>query len=540
MIRAPGPRWQAALMVVCCLALVLFWMLPAILAGYPPFLPGIEMARDFSETGMFSANIARLMTLFLSAMHAAGIGWRDSMGWTWLNASLMSASVVAFWLLVRRLFGAGTAWVATLIYALMPMYWLEAVKMDGYALGLLLTFLSALVFLTLSKRHFWVAVILSGLLLGFAVSARDALVTFVPWVCLTFLWIYRRSWKKGVLAAFLFGSLSVAGYLSPLLVPVLNADGGLRERTSLFLSSIGTRDAGLNHLYPDDYTYEFNRADYDAMLRQKAASGSFLDRRNNESYRLLFGVEPATSLARLKAGLWVFLNQFPSLIFPQTVGGAFLWLFIIPGIVVLWRRHRPLMLFYLGMILWMELVVRFALLYTRSHLMDVGWGLAIFAGAGVMAVAPVLQREWKRWSTGALVALLTAIIALQLVQANRKEFATYYVKSPVLETYAATAALDVLPLGAVVAHPNRWTLFTFKGYKNAAMIHADTIARLAPQGKIAEPFEYYKVSHLIGYTDEDIALIKKALPNLQVVKYEVNSSAVKVTPLLQYLLHLFR
>ncbi len=540
MIKTPGPRLQSVLLVVCSVLLVFFWMLPALLAGYPPFLPGIEMARDFMETGVFSNNIARVMTLFLGVMHTAGIGWRDSMGWALLNASLMAASVMVFWFLVRRLFGAGTAWVSALVYALMPMYWLEALKTDGYALAFLLAFLSALVFVLLSKKHLWIAIILSALLLGFSISARDALVTFVPWVCCAFLWIFRRSWKKAALAAFLFGAFSVVGYLSPLLVPVLHANGSLKDRAALFVSSIGSRDSGLNHLYPDDWTYQFDRTAYDKILLDKAQNGSFLDRRADESYLMLFGVEKTTLLGRLKAGTWSFVNQIPSLIFPETVGGAFLWLFIIPGIVVLWRKHRPLMLFYLGSILWMEVVVRFVLLYTRSHLMDVGWGLAIFAGAGVMALAPVLHREWKKWAAGALVVLMAFLIGLQLVQANRKDFASYYTKSPVPETYAATAVLDTLPSDAVVAHPSKWTLFTFKGYKNAVMIHPDTIARLAPENRLAEPFTYYKVTHIIGYSDEDVAAIKKVLPHIQVVTYDVGSSPVKVTPFLQYLLHLFR
>ncbi|MDD4628516.1 MAG: hypothetical protein PHE68_03955 [Candidatus Peribacteraceae bacterium] len=240
--------------------------------------------------------------------------------------------------------------------------------------------------------------------------------------------------------------------------------------------------------------------------------------------------------------MWLFLNTLPQLFLQDYIGGIFLWLFIIPGVIVLWQQknRRLLLLSVVGLWLSMEFFLRFILHYGRVHLMDWGWALPIVAAVGIIALADMLHQRWRHIPALLFSVLMTFIIVGQMGQANRKLFALRYSHSFVPSAYAAAQALAQLPVHAVIARPNHLELLFFSD-REAIEIANQTIEYLAQRGKVREPFDYYHVTHIIGYDNDTAALITNAVPAIKNVEISPSKdSMIVLSPMVKYLLNTIR
>lgn len=274
-------------------------------------------------------------------------------------------------------------------------------------------------------------------------------------------------------------------------------------------------------------------------MQDRIADSSFLKRQEDKNYRIIFGTDDFSIIDRIASGTWMLLNNIPQFFMMDFMGGAFLWLFIMPGILVAWKTKRILVLYIGGIILSMEFVLRYVLLFTSSHIDNYLWAIALFAGIGVVANMKALQKSFK-WNAKqfcTFLSLIVLVIALQLLQVNRKVLARLYTRSPTLEIYAATESLKALPEDAVIAAPRRHDLLTLSDKKYVS-VHEKTIDFLEKRGKLAEPFALYGVTNIIGYSPEDVTRIKKAVPSISVI--ELNEKQPELSTLTRYLLNMIR
>jgi 4-amino-4-deoxy-L-arabinose transferase-like glycosyltransferase len=523
------------MVLLCCFAVAMVgvWMLPVLLAGFPPALSAhITHAKMFAETGIIPGGLTTLLLWFFSAC----IGWNDVICWTAVSAFYFALALLPWWWSVYRLFDARTAWVATVILSFFPIMWLEVVWLRGYSTAFLFLFFSFASFIELQKRNHIAAIILSGIFFGATLATKDAFITFIPWMLFLYVWLHRKNWKRGVLEAGLFGVLAWGIFVTPHL---WNANQKNESLTLAFIAPLQSSLPGTGHLYPDDYTYEFDREAYDQIIRDRAQDASFLESQSDANYRRIFGVSDDGLLTLFLSDTWNFLNSIPALFLMDTMGGVFLWLFVIPGIAVTRKKHHVLLFACTGLWLTMEFLLRYVLHFSRDHLMDIGWVLALLAAVGVISVATSVQKDWKKVSVSFLIVLMTTAMALQLLQANRKQFARLYASSIVPESYSASAVVNALPEDAIVAYPRRPDLLFF-AERSSVVLHEETIDRLSMIGKLQEPFDHYGVTHIIGYSDEQTRKILDASPRIESVHYEVESMPIQLTPFLKYLLHVIR
>ncbi len=511
-------------------ALVLF---PVLLAGFPYELPGqVLLAREFLATGL--VHDSRLYPEVLSLFHPF-IAWENVTAWTAVSAGFFMVALFPWWLAVRRLFDARVAWISSVILAFLPMYWNEMLENSGYALALLFLFSGFAAMAMLHEKRRLLAVVLGGLCFGAVIATRDAFLTLFPWFVAGYLWHWRKDGMKTVGLVLVGLACAYATYALPSLPNALAPGLGAMDRVAALLPSLDHATPGANHLYPDDYTYEFLRDEYDARMKAELQKASFLERQQNQNYRIIFGAVSVSFVSSALNGAWLFFNVLPSFVATELVGGAFLWIFIAPGIAVARRGRRWLPIHLLWTWLSMEFLLRFVLHFGRTHVNDLGWALALFAALGISSVVSLLPKNRAVYAS----AFVVALCALQLLQADRAFLAEKYSRSLVPWTYAATRELAALPPDAVVAHPNRAELLYFSPLSSVS-VHPDTVEYLAGKGRLADPFTRYGVDAIVGYDDDQARTIKQAVPGVQVIALPADPPSVSLTPLTRFLLNAFR
>lgn len=514
------------------------WMLPVLLAGFPYVLPGfIDEAQTFSMTGLLPTGNGRLATLIVWWLHPF-IDWQNIIGWSAVSAVAFAAGLVPWWCSMRQLFTVQVAWLSTIILSLLPLYWIEALRLSGYSFALFFLFLGFALFLALWPRSRMAAIGTFGICFGAVLGSRDAFMTFIPWFVCAYVLEERHRLRRAVVETCIFLAVAYVIFTLPLLFNVLHTHGSSMERMSILLPSLSRTVPTPGHLYPDDYTYEFERAAFDERLREEMRSASFLVRQQNAKMFYHYSIVRSGAITRLKNSIWLFLNAWPALFMEDTVGGPFLWLFIIPGIIVLARERRNLLLRITGLWLSMELLLRFFFVFGRDHLMDVGWILAVLAAVGMVTVAESLHVRWRRPSLAVLIAGIIVFVGAQLVTTNRKQFARLYAHSEIPEMYAAAEILGHVAKDAVIAHPRKYHLFTFSDRTNVN-INGGTVDRLSEEGRLLAPFRQYGVTHIIGYDEAQTKEILAAVPRIKVIPL-TKTKGVTVTPFMQYLLHVVR
>lgn len=552
------------LLGIFAVVMVCVWMLPVLVAGYPYDIPTLLLqARNFGETGMFSLTdeLGRYLAPALlvskgvisadgGRMSAIVFGWigsfvpyTDLVGWSFVTSVLLGLCLFPLWIAVRSFFDARVAWITVTIFALMPIYWREAIFANNYQIALFFLFMSFASYGVL-RRKTLLAVAIAGLFFGLAVSAKDTFLVFVPWYVLATLWFCWPAWKKGLLVVAVFGVCSLVPYLAPYIGDIRTLGYPVNQNLArIWPGGEEIENEVYLHLYPDPYTYFFDRERFEQELLARVQTLSALERMQYQKILLNFDLAPGLSGSLLN-GAWLFVGSIPSYFQQDTMGGAFLWLFILPGIVLLWRKNKRLTIAILGLLISTELCIRFVLHFNREHLMDVGWALALFTGIGIANVAEGLSRPWKKVTPAALVCIMLVVVAAQLVQANRTRFARIYSKVMVQDTVAAADALRALPENIIVATPlgpSNLTQVALLSGRSVVLFSEETIERLLEQGILPDVFEQYEVTHVFGYPDALSQLMRRALPSLRIITDpQVGPKSPEVTPGLRWLLHFVR
>lgn len=525
------------LLCICCGVIVCVWMLPIVLAGFPFVLTtAVRNAHVFVQTGVLEDSLNPLFRLLIQALLHA-LDWQDPTAWAAASAITMGLALIPLWWSVRLVWDARLAWATVPIFAFLPMHWREAVSTGYYPLALLLLFTGFVLFLKVRSRSRAVAAACLGLCYGLVIATTHAFFPLLPWFVCVYLWAERKRWPAAMAELALCGLCAYLGFIAPTLPDALRPGLTLPQRAAVLLP-VEENLMQPAELYGDAYAAEFLRDEFDARLREQARSDSFIERRSNENFRINQGVERAGLLRAVASGTWLFGNALAGLAMQDVMGGVFLWLFIIPGVVVLYRRNTFVCLSLLGTWLSMEVILRFVFRYARIHLMDVGWVWAVIAGAGVLAIADAVQRTDRRWRASTVATGLLLVITLQLAQASRTLFAREYAVGRIPKAQAVADAVASLPSDAIIAQPKDDDLFLLTEH-TSIVLHVDTIDVLAASSRLAQPIQHYGITHVLGYDEERTRQLLSAVPGLRAVRIPP-ASAMPLTAWKRYLLNLVR
>lgn len=547
----------------CSGLLVFVWLIPVAFTGFSFTIPALLSARNFAVTGIFSVtdSIGRVLspsllpTLgvinssdgrlsdVLYALLSRWIPFGSPFAWTLTGAVLMAAALLLFWVAAAGIVGKRTAWIALILSALTPLYWQQALLVDPYKFAFLFLFASFAAFVWIAPRSRLLAVIVAGVFFGLSVSAKDVFLTFLPWFLVAYVWMERHRWRKALTGVVLFSVIAGGMYLLPYMGDMRTL--GYPANHNLARLWPGARDLANEtylHLYPDPYTYHFDRERFDREHLKEVASQPLIARLQNGKTLLNYGLISGTFLS-VGNGAWLLLNSLPSFVQQGRMGGIVFWLFLIPGLFVLWKRDRRLTILLGGLIVSSYFIVSFVLHYEREHLMDVVWAVELFAAVGILAVSEAIAQSSKRISSRAVAAIITGILAVQLIQANRFEFAMLYRGTAVPQTFAQAEMARGLPQEAVIALPLHTTVIDTLAFLSArTFVRFDeaTVVRLLAERHLAEAFKTYGITHVFGYSKDTEAALKRQVPSVIISTVAAMKEGVPISPLLNYLLHTVR
>ncbi len=508
------------------------------------------LGRFLSSDGIASLGIASAadgrLSAVIFAQAARWIAWKNIVGWAGVSAFLTAIAVVPWWFIVRRLADVRTAWIATVVFALLPLTWRQALFLENYQTAVLFLFLSIVSFVHLSQRRPSAALLLSGVFFGLAVSAKDVFLIFVPWLVCGYLWEHRTRWKRAVAGVFLFGAASGCLYLLPYAGDIRTP--GYPVNQNLARVWPGAEEIGNEiylHLYPDPYTYFSDREGFERRYLDGLSLLTPLERVQKEKILLNFGLGRQSALRSIGNGFWLLLGDIPSFFQQATVGGAVLWLFLIPGLLAIWQRKRRLAVHAIGLVASAFFIITFVLHFSREHLMDVSWILAFFTAVGVASVGDALVRVRRGWSSTTLSSIITVILALHLLQVDRIETGRLFRSSIVPRTLAVASAMEALPAGVIIAVPGHANLaqqYAFLSDRSITIFQEETIGRLLGEGKLRTVFATYGVTHAALYPDTLGRRMRAAVPGLVLLPEEDVPAAggSKPSALLRWLLHILR
>ncbi len=511
---------HSALLALFCAACVCVWMAPVLLAGFPYMFTSIVKSVHLGEPNVVNPLFALLVKVLLPV-----VDWRNATSWALVSAVTFALTMIPLWWSIRRSFGMPTAWATIAVFAFMPMHWRLAIETGYYPLALLCLFTGFVFYLALVDRNRFAAVAALGLCFGLTCATSHAFVTFLPWFVLSYAWLNRARWPRALTELLLCGFCAYASFVL-LLLPT----GSLLPVEENLLPA--------EEVYGDRYAYDHLRDDFDARAAARAAEGGFFAARDNEHFRINYDPGSFSAAHVFLNGAWLFGNSLASLFMQETVGGAFLWLFIGLGITSLYRARRHELFLMLGLWLSMELVIRFGFHYGRIHLMNVGWVVALLAGSGIVAAAGGLKDVLRLRGAGFLAIAIAAVVVVQLGQANRSMFAGEYSRSRLPRAYAAAEAVEDLPADAVLAQPRDESLLLFTD-RVPVVLQDETLDVLAARGEVADPFRRYGITHAVGYDEEHAALIRAASTDVTIVDVPAGSG-VPLTPFVRYVLNVLR
>jgi hypothetical protein len=276
------------LLILFALLMLGLWMLPVLLMGYPYVLSDILLTgKTLAETGRLENTVLRLPAVFIWALHPL-ISWDNVVGWTAVSATYFALALLPWWWSVKQLFNERVAWLSTVVLALLPLYWVEALDLGGYTLALLFLFLSFTAFIKFHELHHTVAIILSGICFGLTLASQHAFLTFLPWFVVAYLWYFRKQFLKAVILTGVFCTVAYIAYALPLLPNALLPNMTPQERLAVFLPFSGGDDViGEGHLYPDEFIFTHYRKEYDETIQERVAGESFFSRQEDLHYRLI-------------------------------------------------------------------------------------------------------------------------------------------------------------------------------------------------------------------------------------------------------------
>ncbi|KKW44116.1 MAG: hypothetical protein UY90_C0019G0002 [Candidatus Peregrinibacteria bacterium GW2011_GWA2_54_9] len=556
--------WQLSLLVLYVLLIPFVWLLPALLAGQGfdvmPLLP----VRNFADTGLFSLtddlgrylNAALLPSLgvtstmdgrlstVLLAQFARFIPWSDLVGWTAVASAILAVSLIPWWFSVLKLSSPATAWCSTVLLSFLPLFWRQAVWTDFYAFAFFFLFLSIALYLWIRGHSEKLALVLAGLSFGACVASRDAFLIFLPWISLGYVLFRLPNWKKALGGIFLFLFCTGVVYILPYTGDIRSQGYPTNHNLALLWPGEQNIQEGFYlHLYPDPYTYLFNRAAYDESLVAAYADMSFLEKLQQQKIFINFDVGSPSFGMKVLNGFWLFAGSIPPFFQLQTLGGLAFWLFVLPGTAVLWKRNRNMLLFLLGLIFFSEFLMRFVMHYARDHTMDYGWMFAFFAAVGVVAVAKSLHEQLRLSSRTVAIILMTVMLSVHLIQVNRVLFGQRYRRSTVPEVMAMAEGVNTLGENAVVALAMGGVRVEQLAQLTDAVLvpfHPTTVARLVQQGSLRDVFTRYGITHVLGYEGAQVAQMRQQDPLLREVPVPPPLPRVSSSNLQVFLLHLIR
>ncbi|MFH1671588.1 MAG: hypothetical protein ABH889_02345 [Candidatus Portnoybacteria bacterium] len=505
------------------LIIIILFLLSLVVHFYPVFKKGYSfdsfggnliLARNFALTDQFKIESEKNIYLSSERIEQEGIycDWGNKLtpyiyGWVfkvlgfnqnlplYFALILWSLSGVILFLVVLRLFNLKVALIFGLIDIFTPVFAQGSLMAGFYEWAVLFFSLGLLTYLWPKKekegKNSWLSLLLTSLFFGLASLARNVfLLSFIPFAIYDF-W-QNKSYKR--LLVFAMPFIIIWGiYLVP---------GYLVGSPNAYLSPQDTSFNYYGHLFPDPYTYHFEKeehlesvlGDYDVYFSE---------------YLLKYDY-PVSFTDRLRLYLESALF-YPKEISRITVlGGPLILLLLMAGLIYLYREKRYLFkLFVLWGIVWYFLLI---VLKTNNwdHFMELRLPIALSISLGVVWLTDhIMGLSFSKNIKYLVIAVFLLFLIFHFGLSNKwmlhEEYGTS--KADVIRELAQVINREQLDkqndVIAVNIHPVLQALNYYTD-QNIIYFSSQTVERLLEQNKLTEAFKEFGVTKIIGF-DPDLS-----------------------------------
>lgn len=474
-------------------------MAPIVYKGYAPTgsHDNLILSRNLAQTGEYkleseknvilavsevkdngiNSTFGNKLTIFLEAEIFKLFGFSPNLPF-YFSVFLFALSTVLIFLLVLRIFGNFyLAFSATLFDIFMPFVWKGALFAGSYEFASVFFLLGLLIYFWREERSVW-SLFLSGLFLGLAVVSRNAFILSVIPIIIYELYM-SRSWKKVLIFT----------------LPVFFIFVAFGIFNNAYLTGTDESFSRYGHLFPDPYTYHFEKDDYIKSIAE-SSHPELLE------FQLKYGYH-VSILNQIK----MYLNSaifYPKQAFSIINFGGPIFLFLIfLGGAYLYKYKRGLFKFFL---IWMFMwYIGLVALKTNNwdHFLEIRFVIILLISLGVLVLIKMFNKSIESRRKYILFgASLVALLSLQLFVSNKWMFHESYETSflpeamPIIEELMKENINDN-EIIAVSFNQSAPLLFNYYLDKNFIYFASETIDKLKAENRLDEVFSQFGVTRFI-------------------------------------------
>lgn len=545
---------------------VAVWLSPVLFKGYIPQdlgNPSVVLGKNLAKTGFYGAENELNVVLSSDLIDQAHLssqgnkltaviygeifktsGLLSEKQLLLLSILLQALALVIFTLTVLYLLGYKIASLFSLFYVLLPFNWQLTYATGPYAFCLLFFALFLLsFFFGLNRSRQYLYFIPAGIFLGLACLAKEAFFFFLPFF---FLYLWFKSSKKS-LFYILIPLLILLGFLW--LPDILKSNNAyllhFNEEASEELKSADS--SRFTHLFPDPYTYHFEKESFLQKTSEQLDEAGFWNKADL--------IKTAANTGYLSPNLWErasvgavlafeHLSRFLSL---EEVGGPIIFLLMVLGVYELRRRQKYLYHFSGGWILSVVFLLAFVALAGRSHLMDFGWIIALWAALGFGLLMEILSKYLNLDRKKSLILLFftSLIFAYGLLLVNHvvwnKAFETVQTDRLIAAYSQKIAELDVKDQDVIaVPYDTELNRLNYLNDKSFVLFRILTIKELLNEKNLTSAFQAFNVKYVLGYPAELTLEITGQTKTVNIADDSLELPEIKTSALQMRLMNLVR
>ena len=520
------------------------WYSPVAFKGYAPYKISelVPIAKNIYKAGNFSlensqnvflasslvdekgeiATSGNKLTAYLYAQifKIAGLMSPHELVIFSIIANLLSLLVFAF--IVLYLFGFKIAGLFSLVYILIPFNWLQVYSLGTYEFAVFFLALFSLFFLLgREKKHEAVFMFIAGIFLALAALSREVFFLLILIIPVYFWFSQGRKLIVYLLAPIIL-------ILSIFYFPALIKENGINNYAKHFFADSDNKEQFsdfnfYSHLYPDAYTYHFERGEFLESYNKKIENTGFLRSLEMKKSLVNLGERSMKPHERFFLGVFLLISHLSRFVSLELIGGPFILFFSLLGLFYLKEKDKQLYKFSIYWVLGTLFLLSFVVLVSRSHLKDFSWLMPFLTALGIFYLLEIFK-EKLNLSDGknmAFLVFLSFILLYSLLVADHVVFGKLYDEpaSLKMESYAREAVRanisdnDVIALGL---NSKEIVTLNYLTDKSMVVFTEETLKKIIEQNKLREVFENFGVRYILGYSDgfSSVILERTGVSNL--------------------------
>ncbi len=532
---------------------VAVWYSPVIFKGYShqPINRDILLARNYQQSGVLATESDQNVVLASKLVKEQGHSLETSEYWRslfyakifdfigvpeynnliLLSVGLYALVLVLFTISILIIFGYWPAIIFALLYIFSPLGWSLAQIIGGYEFCLIFFALFFIFYFwgmkkekdkkLLSNSFF----VIAGAFLALSALSREVTLVFA---FIFFLFLLFKKYKRHLFYVFIPFILLIIIFWLP---SVLN---GQNRYLSLLGSSQATEDTNFSsylHVFPDPYTYHFERAEYLEQFKNQDLGVS----ENIETKKALanFGLDKISLTDRLLVSGYVFSQHFSRFFSLEEIGGPLIMLLMVLGLVYLRRKNQYLYQFSLTWLGLSLVIFSLVLLVSRSHLMDFIWLLILLFTLGLIYLMEIIKEFFKLSERKFIILqiLVLVLVLYHLLLVNHIILGRAYDDESVLRSLAYSQEINKFDIAdnEVIAIAGDFSsqaeTLNYLTDKSFVIFRGETLKKLLASDKLEQAFATFKVKYILGYSDD---LSQKIVKQTKITNLAANSLVIEM------------